>query len=733
MQIAVPPPPLWVLVSVSNPVSGKQVVNIITYFLTSFTPFIWYCFKTIELSLEKLMLKLKSKMACVEFCFSVVDKEIKKFNLDFNVYRSYVGELTAVTNKNFDIAYNRCAFMYKCGIFNMYFFKACFTKFLLEYSDFGELVLLWKSLKNVKLCSISCGPGLEYLSFMSTLLEHTTISIKDVMILSKHGAWRNTVNIVSDIINEGTLESFGIPKKFNFRNVKVLQADLFNRFPEKGMAVLRDSDIIFMIRSLNLANLSDINKRSKLKEIIVSLKPEATIFFVETKSNSNLISEVLGDLHGKFLYNPINLSYKVPIMFPENFTENHGPLPTLNNRGIFFVWQKMFSSDSDPNLSTSLLKELHIEKTDNKSKDEKNYSCDISNKSDVVSSKNMSLESDTDISTKIIEELICPKTPELECHGAINILQSKQEENKSSDLVTVEDFSTCSNDLINDESNSVHILQQNLHIPGTNSKSSNFADNRKSYSASLIESNDNINLPNVQLSSKNLSSFEEHKLWNSPPIKLNSEISKTTLESESIEKKESNIFEINHSAKLSLKSEAVQTDKPIKEESIALSDTIRCLTERVKQLITSLESELKVQNNCDQPQHFMHKCMGHPSSPVFASKTKNTDSNIKSSYDANQSHDDDSIDNYDIAQSQSCPCCTHNHMIHSCEMPASNESCMPKCYFQQPMLSCSNTNINLTAPSIIIPLENIDMDTLSQIILANKSASKSEINPHKII
>ncbi|GIY95702.1 uncharacterized protein CEXT_540731 [Caerostris extrusa] len=562
---------------------------------------------------------------------------------------------------------------------------------------------------------------------MSTLLEHTTISIKDVMILSKHGAWRNTVNIVSDVINEGTLESFGIPKKFNFRNVKVLQADLFNRFPEKGIAVLRDSDIIFMIRSLNLPNLSDINKESKLKAIIVSLKPGATIFFVETKSNSNLISEVLGDFHGKFLYNPNNLSYKVPIIFPENFTENHGPLPTLNNTSTFFVWQKMFSSDSGLDVSTSLLKELHIEKTDNKSKDEKNYSSDISNKSDVVSSKNMSLESDTDISTKITEELICPKTPELECHGAINILQSKQEENKSSD------FSIRSNDLINDESNSVHILPQNQHIPGANSKSSNFIDNNKSYSASLIESNDNINLSNVRLSSHNLSSFEEHKLWDSPPIKLNSEISKTTLDSESIEKKESNIFEINHSAKLSLKSEAVQTDKPIKEESIALSDTIRCLTERVKQLITSLESELKVQNNCDQPQHFMYKCMGHPSSPVSVSKTKNTDSNIKSSYDANQSRGDDSIDNCDIAQSQSCPCCTHNHMIHTCEMPASNESCMTKCYFQQPMLSCSNTNINLTAPSIIIPLENIDMDTLSQIILTNKSASKSEMNPHKII
>lgn len=185
----------------------------------------------------------------------VLLKEIEKFKLDTEVYSTYAIQLTPSLAENFDVPYYRCAFMYRYATGSIYFFNDCIKKFLLEYSNIKDIFSLWKSYSDVKVCSLSVGPGLDYLGFVLAILEYdpSPPNFNGVKIISKHGAWRNTVNLLLEVFREqGTAFEVEWPN-LKYENVDVIQADLLKRYSGNcEIIAVREANVILMIKTLNL-------------------------------------------------------------------------------------------------------------------------------------------------------------------------------------------------------------------------------------------------------------------------------------------------------------------------------------------------------------------------------------------------------------------------------------------------------------------------------------------------
>ncbi|GFQ93927.1 uncharacterized protein TNCT_468661 [Trichonephila clavata] len=127
-------------------------------------------------------------------------------------------------------------------------------KFLSAYPDFKCVISSWNSVTSIGLCSFSCGPALDYLSFISALGEHIVLPPFKTTLLTKYGAWRNTVDIITAMIQKGTLCSYAKLGSSYYKDVKVVQCDfLENPLSGKGNTALQSAHAVLMIKYLNLA------------------------------------------------------------------------------------------------------------------------------------------------------------------------------------------------------------------------------------------------------------------------------------------------------------------------------------------------------------------------------------------------------------------------------------------------------------------------------------------------
>lgn len=223
-------------------------------------------------------------MEFLRFCLEIIKREAKKFNV--GIKHETASQLTAanVDDVNFDDAHNRCAFLYRCGPINLSFAKECFSKFLSDCNGIQYLMTKWKSDSCLTFCSLTKGPALDYIAL---LLSHEQCSVfssllRNIRIISKHGAWRNTANITLEIINEGYLNispSLG--------TIEVIQGDPFNSFTEKVRLPINDSGIVMMIKSLNFKSdgydQTKVSKTIKVNMIILHLYVYTAHLFIYYK------------------------------------------------------------------------------------------------------------------------------------------------------------------------------------------------------------------------------------------------------------------------------------------------------------------------------------------------------------------------------------------------------------------------------------------------------------------
>ncbi|GBN76634.1 hypothetical protein AVEN_218486-1 [Araneus ventricosus] len=667
---------------------------------------------------------IETSMEYMKFCAYVIDKEMQRFNLDFTVYQSFVAQLPGVLDVNFDIAYNRCAFMYKYTLCNIYFFKDCMNKFILECPEFKNLVSKWTADSNTRLCSFSCGPGLDYLAFMLALSDHLTHpSFKSLTILSKHGAWRNTVGIIADALQEGVLSKCGIGKLVNFKNAEVVQTNLLAYIPMKGLEALQQSSVIFMVKTLNLAapgtNEEEIIK-TKLLGLISSLKPETAIFFIDTKPSLTLFLEVLTKYDGKFLFKPEHLSFRVPVTFSEEYKEKHGCLPVVCSRGAFFVWQKLSSFEPDPNFNISPInpptdvKEI-LQNSLKKSSNEDDEVLNITKTlKDLILSNNKKLQPNSVgdvISGSYINDNIresVSATPSL-----VNTPQ-QLEINKSASIQTL--FTSQS---VQKEHSLIHFDEKSCSSPA--SKKSSSIDHSFIQGSSLLsflgESNLVTNYPLYTWTNE-----ETDPKRFSQQIAAEKKISKN-------KENDNNVPESNQALKPTSESKGTQTDL---HQSVSNSSPVKDLTERVKRLVTSLEN--KVQKNIPDSEMNYH-LHGIPNrstnySPCSTNSSNNSDVDIKPTCCSGYQTEGDNPTSYcSYAQVNDVHCCAVGHMIHRCEMHCCR-SCFHGCHIHPYWPSCENNIVSsgssLTQPKIVIPFQNISDDMLLQIISAAKSCSKPQ-------
>ncbi|KFM72772.1 hypothetical protein X975_08323, partial [Stegodyphus mimosarum] len=160
-------------------------------------------------------------MEYFEFFFKVIQKEAEKFNLPHAI--AHFTELK--DDANFDIASNRCAYIYRYATNTLYYMNKHISNFFLECPEVIQIFQEW-SVKGVNFTSISSGPGIEFFAFVMSLKDYKSIKIqeffKSVKILSKFGAWRNTMNIMLDIIEAGEFKCLehGI---LNRKNIDLVQ------------------------------------------------------------------------------------------------------------------------------------------------------------------------------------------------------------------------------------------------------------------------------------------------------------------------------------------------------------------------------------------------------------------------------------------------------------------------------------------------------------------------------
>ncbi|GFS76014.1 uncharacterized protein NPIL_302921 [Nephila pilipes] len=672
------------------------------------------------------------------FCCLVIESEMQKFNLDSSVYQSCLSELTSNWDINFDIAYNRCAFMYKYATCNMLYFKSCIKTFLLACPDFSSIVSSWNSVPDIGLCSFTCGPALDYLAFMSALSEHISPpSFKTITILSKHGAWRNTIGFVPDAMMKTAMISYDIPRCFNYENVKVIQNDLLKLpFSGKGSTALSNAQVILMVKSLNLAasgSEEEENIKLKLKEMITFLRSGATVFFIDTKPSLALFTEILAGLPGKFLYNPVHSTFRVPSV-SESDINAHGCTPIITTRGAFFVWQKtenycILNSKLFPKISPICKEE------------KKNEYVGIGNNDTVSTSTEFSLNTSGDalniveeISdiTKTLKTLIFSDSVNLGTHcmtPTANLLHSDKEEQSDSGknnetfmfLQNTEHINT--KPLVINQS----AVEKNPDLSDNIMQNSFTSGNESGYFEKIFPQCFDVKFP---LQSSPLLG-KGNKLLNTSPICNNVEINKASVKLETKKKLNTNSKKdvLNSTCfRPLLQSKAIQTDPSIEEEPNSYSN-IKDLTDRVRRLVDSYEKELELQKNCNhQVHHSTHDA--HNKSIFNAScSSRHFCNHDNSCPDAKQQccicnqPQRNTFNNCCVAQSS----CTNGYrMIHCCGTLHCHESHSPRCCHMTPQrMPCENNFNNLTGPNIVIPLQNINDEILTQIMRAIKTNSKS--------
>ncbi|GFY47615.1 uncharacterized protein TNIN_366231 [Trichonephila inaurata madagascariensis] len=444
---------------------------------------------------------------------------MQKFNLDSSAIRSYVNELTYDWNMSFDHPYNRCAFMYKYATCNMLFFKDCIMKFLSACPDFKCVISSWNSVTGIGVCSFSCGPALDYLSFISALCEHMALPPFKTTLLSKYGAWRNTVDIVTAMIQKDALCSYAKLGSSYYKDVKVVQHDfLESAFSGKSSTALQSAHVVLMVKCLNLAapgSKEEGNIKIRLKDMITIMRSEAIVFFVDTKPSLAIFTEILANFLGKFLYNPDHSCYRIPPV-SEAYINTYGSAPVITARGSFFVWQKLGNECSPiSNISSPKI----LQTNNKKEKNDVNLGNNDPGSISVFSPNALNMSREISDITETLKGLIFSNSNNLESHPmttATNLLQNDKGE--ESDTQKDTKTSSCIQ-------NSEYITTKSLSIESPVEKRENLSDSILTNNSSTSQ-NDSSNLQkkiptcsDLKVSLPSPSLFgKDCKLGNSSPL-----------------------------------------------------------------------------------------------------------------------------------------------------------------------------------------------------------------------
>lgn len=214
----------------------------------------------------------KKIMEYYNIFIKVLLKEVEKFNLNIDAYSTQVTQLTVELKEDFNGPYNRCAFLYRHATSYMHAFNISTKKFFAGYSNSKAIFSMWKSYSEVKVCSLSIGPGLDYLGFMLAVLEYDPIppNFAGVKVVSNHGGWRNTANLLKEVLShQGSAFEVLCSK---YQNVGVIQADLIKSFlTSPKITAVSEANVILMLKTLNFLSSNPAEEESTAGMLFVSV------------------------------------------------------------------------------------------------------------------------------------------------------------------------------------------------------------------------------------------------------------------------------------------------------------------------------------------------------------------------------------------------------------------------------------------------------------------------------
>ncbi|GFS85802.1 uncharacterized protein TNCV_2973451 [Trichonephila clavipes] len=604
-------------------------------------------------------------------------------------------------------------------------------KFLSACPDFKCVISSWNSVTGIGLCSFSCGPALDYLSFISALCEHMALPPFKTTLLSKYGAWRNTVDIVTAMIKKDTLCSYAKLGSFYYKDVKVVQHDfLESAFSGKSSSALQSAHVVLMVKCLNLAapgSKEEGNIKIRLKDMITILRSEAIVFFVDTKPSLAIFTEILANFLGKFLYNPDHSSYRIPPV-SEAYINTYGSTPVVTARGSFFVWQKL-GNECSPILNISSPKILQ---TNNKKEKDvilgNNDPGSVSIKFSPNTSQNaLNMSREISAITETLNGLILSNSNNVESHPmttATNLLQNDKGEDSDTEKDTKTSRCIQNSEYISTKSLSINQFPvekcENLFDSASHNDSSNLQT--KIPTCSDLK----VSLPSPSLLGKDCKLGNSSPLCNSN-VETNEISAQLKTEKKKLKKKDKSVLNIK-SLKPALQSKAVQTDPSTSIEPSSYSDDIKGLTDKVRGLVASYERELELQNCNYQTHHSTHhtcnkssfnaSCSGHD---FYCGNNSSPDSKLECC----SGHQFERKSTFNNCNFSHCSCANKYRMIHCCGGSHCHESLALRCcHMATQSIPCRNNFSNLAGPNIVIPLQNINGDILTQIVTAIKTNSE---------
>ncbi|KAG8192035.1 hypothetical protein JTE90_025301 [Oedothorax gibbosus] len=618
------------------------------------------------------------------------------------------------------------------------------------------------------LCTFPESPGLDFVGFMLAVLEYDSLPPNfEVKVLSKTGAWRNTSNLILEVLNDPFSGSEFSKKPLQYQNLNVVQSDFLKNFSFADLTAAGEADVIFMMKTLNLlAHGAPQEGRlvQMFKEFVASLRPEAIIFCLDTEPSIDVLTQAIFHFPGKFLYGPRIHTAQLHTTFPEF----NGHSPTSSARGVFFVWQK--SPDTLSSNVSAINASIGTKSKDNMIRVDTSF-----NKSNVSSVENVSntdVKDSNDLNLPWMElksfwQRSSPKTKEVlktlmltdeESLEHINDLMLRKY--GSSDKNSLKTFQNSGvEDLKTSKKEEVGKTRRRLRRRRKKEVGLNATEAVKSgggqanVGPSQSELHDDLSMNNQRNIYNN---YDMYSYTNgSPPSSCDSSFTCENIQFEEFlslckntssckisavdlgnwpcgsayqelsEKKSKEIFMPEENLKLSFENKSIQTDGLL--DSTTVPSSITALTNRIRQLTISLESasQQNVSSNGDffpftQPNGGCHNHSYCDDKPTCSKQSLNMGFN-----------EQDSLPSYHrdapcqkMGRNYSCHCSHNNRCMNCCFQHCCTQP-IPRCSLLCCHQSEENYMAKVTSPNIVIPLHNISDDTLMQIVSILKSESKT--------
>lgn len=173
---------------------------------------------------------------------------------------------------NFDVTENRLAYTYKYGFYNILLFEKCFSNFLTECSESDKVF----PFENLKLCSLSNGPGLDIIGFLNALCSSNK-SLNGyplLKVVSLYESWLSLFTLlILNAYEAPNLNSYAESADILPCNISLIQGDIFSELSTDVKNCISNSNVLLLnkVYASSKANPDIFSKSLQVNRTILNL------------------------------------------------------------------------------------------------------------------------------------------------------------------------------------------------------------------------------------------------------------------------------------------------------------------------------------------------------------------------------------------------------------------------------------------------------------------------------